>query len=66
MGDSLRCDIGGAAAAGLAASVWVNATGEEAAPEGGGGPRPTFTVASVLELPPLLRALEAEGAGGAA
>ena len=46
VGDSLRCDIGGAAAAGLD-SVWVNAGGAARPP---GSPAPTFEVCSLLEL----------------
>jgi putative hydrolase of the HAD superfamily len=48
VGDSLRCDVGGAAAAGLD-SVWVNATGAVRPP---GAPVPTFEVRSLLELVP--------------
>jgi putative hydrolase of the HAD superfamily/5'-nucleotidase len=46
VGDSLRCDIGGAAAAGLD-SIWINPSGI-ARPSG--SPSPTFEVRSVLEL----------------
>jgi FMN phosphatase YigB (HAD superfamily) len=46
VGDSLRCDVGGAAAAGLD-SVWINPGG---AVRPGGSPVPTFEVRSLLEL----------------
>lgn len=46
VGDSLRCDIGGASAAGLD-SVWVNRSGAARFP---GSPTPTFEVRSLLEL----------------
>jgi N-acylneuraminate-9-phosphatase len=55
VGDSLAADVGGGAAAGLAATVWVN-PGGGAAPAG--GPQPTASVRSVLELPAVLRALQ--------
>ena len=61
MGDSLSCDVQGGINAGLAATVWVDSSGA-GLPEG--APRPDFVVASVLELPRVLRALE-EGGGGA-
>jgi FMN phosphatase YigB (HAD superfamily) len=55
IGDSLRCDIGGAAATGLA-SVWVNAG---AATRPAGSPIPTYEVRNLLDLaasePPLCR-----------
>ncbi len=46
VGDSLRCDIGGAAAAGLA-TVWIDrrSRGLQA-----GDPQPTFTIRDLLEL----------------
>jgi len=46
VGDSLRCDIGGAAAAGLA-TVWIDrrSRGLQA-----GDPQPTFTITDLLEL----------------
>jgi putative hydrolase of the HAD superfamily/5'-nucleotidase len=46
VGDCLRCDIGGAAAAGLD-SVWVNAGGAARPPN---SPIPTFEIRSLLEL----------------
>ena len=48
VGDSLRCDVGGAAAAGLD-SVWINPNGAASPP---GAPAPTFEVHSLLELVP--------------
>ena len=46
VGDSLRCDIGGAAAAGLA-TVWIDrrSRGLQA-----GDPQPTFMIRDLLEL----------------
>jgi HAD superfamily hydrolase (TIGR01549 family) len=46
VGDSLRCDIGGAAGAGLA-SIWINRTGYVPQP---GSPEPTFVIRDLLEL----------------
>jgi putative hydrolase of the HAD superfamily/5'-nucleotidase len=46
VGDSLRCDVGGAVAAGLE-SVWINPSGAFRA---AGSPSPTFEVRSVLGL----------------
>ncbi len=46
VGDSLRCDIGGAAAAGLA-TVWIDRTGRGRQT---GDPEPTFVVRNLLEL----------------
>lgn len=46
VGDSLRCDVGGAAAAGLD-SVWINPS-ETTRPSG--SPVPTFEVRSLLDL----------------
>jgi FMN phosphatase YigB (HAD superfamily) len=46
VGDSLRCDIGGATAAGLAA-VWIDRAGHGRQP---GDPQPTFVVRDLLDL----------------
>ena len=46
VGDSLRCDIGGAAAAGLA-TVWIDRTGRG---RQAGEPEPTFVIRDLLEL----------------
>ena len=46
IGDSLQCDVGGAAAAGLA-SVWINAKQQ---PVSSSGPEPTYTIADLQEL----------------
>jgi len=46
IGDSLRCDVGGAAAAGLA-SVWINAKGEAVPID---VPKPTYTIHDLQEL----------------
>ncbi|MGH7530756.1 MAG: HAD family hydrolase, partial [Gemmatimonadales bacterium] len=46
VGDSLRCDIGGAAGAGLA-SVWIDRAGRGRQP---GDPEPTFVIRDLLEL----------------
>jgi putative hydrolase of the HAD superfamily/5'-nucleotidase len=46
VGDSLRCDIGGAAAVGLA-TVWVDGSGHG---RQAGDPQPTFVVRDLLEL----------------
>ncbi|GAB4824198.1 hypothetical protein N2152v2_011244 [Parachlorella kessleri] len=56
IGDSLTCDVQGGIEAGLAATVWVNASG---APLPEGCPQPDYVVSSVLELPEVLKALEA-------
>jgi FMN phosphatase YigB (HAD superfamily) len=48
VGDSLRCDVGGASATGIA-SVWVNRKGTT---RPNGSPVPTFEVRSLLELVP--------------
>jgi putative hydrolase of the HAD superfamily len=46
VGDSLRCDVGGAAGAGIA-SIWINRTGFVPPP---GSPEPTFVIKDLLEL----------------
>jgi HAD superfamily hydrolase (TIGR01549 family) len=46
VGDSLRCDIGGAAGAGLA-SIWIDRTGRGRQP---GDPQPILIVRDLLEL----------------
>jgi FMN phosphatase YigB (HAD superfamily) len=46
VGDSLRCDIGGAAGAGLA-SIWIDRTGRGRHP---GDPEPSLVVRDLLEL----------------
>ena len=46
VGDSLRCDIGGASGAGLA-SVWIDRAGRGRRPT---DPEPTFVVRNLLEL----------------
>jgi HAD superfamily hydrolase (TIGR01549 family) len=46
VGDSLRCDIGGAARAGLAC-IWIDRKGRGLQP---GDPEPTFVVRDLLEL----------------
>src|SRR6266550_916651 len=46
VGDSLRCDIGGAAGAGLA-SVWIDRAGRG---RGASDPEPTFVIGNLLEL----------------
>jgi putative hydrolase of the HAD superfamily len=46
VGDSLRCDVGGAARAGLA-SIWIDRNGRGRQP---GDPEPTFVVRDLLEL----------------
>ncbi len=46
VGDSLRCDIGGAAGAGLA-SIWIDRTGRG---RRSSDPKPTFIVGDLLEL----------------
>ncbi len=46
VGDSLRCDIGGATAAGLA-TVWIDRTGRGLQ---AGDPQPTFVVRDLLEF----------------
>lgn len=46
VGDSLRCDIGGAAGAGLA-SIWIDRTGRGRQP---GDPEPTFVIRDLVEL----------------
>lgn len=55
VGDSLQSDIQGAINANLAASIWVNAAGNEIAQ---GAPQPSAQVASVLELEAALNRLE--------
>ncbi|MDQ1562703.1 MAG: hydrolase / 5-amino-6-(5-phospho-D-ribitylamino)uracil phosphatase [Actinomycetota bacterium] len=55
IGDSLENDIAGAHAAGIT-SVWLNRTGE-ALPSG--AVEPDHVIASLSELPALLRAAEA-------
>ena len=56
VGDSLTCDVQGGIDAGLAATVWVNASG---APLPEGCPQPAYVVSSVLQLPDILKSLEA-------
>ena len=46
VGDSLRCDIGGAAGAGLA-SIWIDRAGRG---RGATDPEPTFVIGNLLEL----------------
>ena len=46
VGDSLRCDIGGAAGAGLA-SIWIDRAGRG---RGARDPEPTFVIGNLLEL----------------
>ena len=46
VGDSLRCDIGGAAGAGLA-SIWIDRAGRG---RGASDPEPTFVIGNLLEL----------------
>jgi putative hydrolase of the HAD superfamily len=46
VGDNLRCDVGGAARAGLA-TVWIDRQGTGPAP---GGPQPDWIVRDLLEL----------------
>jgi putative hydrolase of the HAD superfamily len=46
VGDSLRCDVGGAAGAGLA-SIWIDRKGRGRQP---GDPEPTFVIRDLLEL----------------
>ena len=46
VGDSLRCDIGGAAGAGLA-SIWIDRSGRGRRP---GDPEPTFVIRDLCEL----------------
>ncbi len=46
VGDSLRCDIGGAAGAGLA-SIWIDGAGRG---RGESDPEPTFVIGNLLEL----------------
>jgi FMN phosphatase YigB (HAD superfamily) len=46
VGDSLRCDVGGAARAGLA-TVWIDRQGTGPVP---GGPQPDWIVRNLLEL----------------
>jgi len=46
VGDSLRCDIGGAAGAGLA-SIWIDRAGRGRRPE---DPEPTFVIRDLVEL----------------
>jgi HAD superfamily hydrolase (TIGR01549 family) len=48
VGDSLRCDIGGAAGAGLA-SIWIDRAGRG---RGASDPEPTFVVGNLRELIP--------------
>lgn len=58
IGDSLRCDVGGAAAADLHSSVWVAGRGRDAAEmeaaRVAADPPPDYAVRTVLELPALL------------
>jgi FMN phosphatase YigB (HAD superfamily) len=46
IGDSLRCDVGGAAVAGLA-TVWIE---RDSYARGAGDPQPDFTIRDLLEL----------------
>ena len=46
VGDSLRCDIGGAAGAGLS-SIWIDRAGRG---RGARDPEPTFVIGNLLEL----------------
>jgi HAD superfamily hydrolase (TIGR01509 family) len=46
VGDSLRCDVGGAASVGMA-TVWIDRHGSGVPP---GGPQPDYDVADLLEL----------------
>ncbi|XP_055994234.1 N-acylneuraminate-9-phosphatase [Sorex fumeus] len=57
VGDTLDTDIQGGLNAGLGATVWVNAG---AAGPPAGSPTPHYIVASVLELPELLRRMDRE------
>ena len=57
VGDSLSTDVAGANGAGLLASVWVNASGKAAPADGADAPN--FVVKTVLELPAVIKAIEA-------
>jgi FMN phosphatase YigB (HAD superfamily) len=60
VGDDLRTDIRGGHEAGLAATIWVNASGRPL-PEG--STTPTFTVAHVSEVYRILKDLVPHGRG---
>ena len=55
IGDSLKSDVGGANGAGIT-SVWINRYRDQGVELRDGDPRPDFEIASLLELPALLRA----------
>jgi putative hydrolase of the HAD superfamily len=57
VGDSLAADIAGARNAGLGAGVWLDRTGEAGAGPASqpGAPPPDYAIASLSELPALLR-----------
>lgn len=62
VGDSLRCDVGGAKAAGLLAAVWVAAHADDpaaAARELAPDRRPHHAVRHIVELPGVLDAINA-------
>ncbi len=53
VGDSLKADVSGANAAGIA-SVWINRYRDQGVELRDGDPRPDFEIASLLELPALI------------
>mmetsp|Transcript_15179 Transcript_15179/g.45770 ORF Transcript_15179/g.45770 Transcript_15179/m.45770 type:complete len:255 (+) Transcript_15179:230-994(+) len=60
VGDSLASDVQGGINAGLGATVWVSPTGAGAP---GTGPQPTFTIAHVTDLLPVLEQLKDQRSG---